>query len=489
MDRLGPAAGVSSGLRSRIAGRFEGCHVVDIGLRSETRRRAPGPEPLAPSIRSRSAPEPEDSLAWEGIVPETGSANDSPESAQILPSVKLNRVFGHVSRDDLVDMFRVAIAPDTSNVSILLKPAAPTDHLSGQLIVLDEEGRILHNGTLPPDGAGMTVNIQPAKGTSQSSLVVGVLADEPSSDPRVPRLPSHYELQISQEESPEPPTRPRPKRRNLRPIPRPRNPILPPPPPSPTVTPPDTEGSTPPAPDQDAGEIVQGEFHRRATSRAFRGAAGGHPHRFRPAPDAGSDRRRAGRFLLVRLPVAGNDRGLGGRGGGRGSGRISEESASVVVLEGPGGFPVLAAASLASRPPLTDAAAVACLPDLLESIGRASTTAVMASRKDESREGNRPTRRSSIALAVHVAALMATGLLLPDFITLFGDREPRRRRRRLRDGSRRAAGAMPWRERRDEAQPRERSAAIAGRGRRSQVRRPRASTRGSRPGRSARQAA
>ena len=112
-----------------------------------------------------------------------------------------------------------------------------------------------------------------------------------------------------------------------------------------------------------------------------------------------------------------------------------EIAESLVVLESSGGFPVLAAASLASRPPLTDAAAVACLPDFLESVGRASTTAVMASRKDESREGDRPTRRSSIALAVHVAALMATGLLLPDFVTLLGDREPRRRRR-LPNGSR-----------------------------------------------------
>ena len=217
----------------------------------------PGPEPLAPSsVEIRS--EPEDSLAWEGFVSETGGANDSPESAQTLPAVKLNRVFGHVSRDDLIDMFRVAIAPDTSHVWILLKPASPTDYLSGQLIVLDDEGRILHNETLPPDGAELTVNIQPTKGTSQSSLVVGVLADEPPSDPSDASSPSHYELQITQEDSHDPPPPP-PGGTELPPEPaRGTDPFHAPP--SPIVTPTVHGGLDPPSPDQDAGEIVQGEF-------------------------------------------------------------------------------------------------------------------------------------------------------------------------------------------------------------------------------------
>ena len=106
-----------------------------------------------------------------GFVPETGSVNDSPESAQALPSVKLNRVFGHVSRDDLIDMFRVAIAPDTSHVWILLKPAAPTDYLSGQLIVLDEEGRILHQRDTPLGRSG--VDREHPAGEGDVSIVPG----------------------------------------------------------------------------------------------------------------------------------------------------------------------------------------------------------------------------------------------------------------------------------------------------------------------------
>ena len=46
----------------------------------------------------------------------------------------------------------------------------------------------------------------------------------------------------------------------------------------------------------------------------------------------------------------------------------------------------------------------ACLPDLRESVGRASAMTGIAARAVDSREGNRRTRRSSIALAVHVAA-------------------------------------------------------------------------------------
>lgn len=74
----------------------------------------------------------DDSSTWEGIVHETGMANDSPASAQNLPAATVNRVIGHVSGDDRVDMFRIAIAPDTENVSIVLKPLSPTDYLQGR---------------------------------------------------------------------------------------------------------------------------------------------------------------------------------------------------------------------------------------------------------------------------------------------------------------------------------------------------------------------
>ena len=163
--------------------------------------------------------------------------------------------------------------------------------------------------------------------------------------------------------------------------------------------------------------------------------------------------------------------------GERATRRYGYAPASVVVLEGPGGFPVLAAASLASRPPLTDVAAVACLPGSPDRSGRATTTAVMGSRADESREGDRPTRRSSIAFALHFAALMATGLLFPDFVTLLGDREPRRRRTPLLNGcGARVDGALALAAQRG-------SIPRATRGDRAgaecvQVRRPRVSTRG-----------
>ena len=328
-------------------------------------------------------------------------------------------MLGHVSRDDLVDMFRVAIATDTSNVSIMLKPSAPTEsprraahrarrggpHPAQRAVPLGRSGDDREH----PTGEG-DVAIVPGRrgrGRRTSERAVGCTVSRVITSCRSPR--------------------------RIRPIARPRPPpeeTEPPPwnrpssaPPVADVTPPITEGSTPPAPDQDVRGMVEGEFLVGPLPVHSAGPLGGILTDSDPLPTLDRIDAALVDFPRVDSLLPGMIRGRGGWGGGRGAGRSREDSASVVVLEGPGGFPVLAAASLASRPPLTDAAAVACLPELLESIGQASTTAAMASRTVESREGNRPTRRSSIALALHVAALMATGLLLPDFITVLGDRE------------------------------------------------------------------
>jgi hypothetical protein len=109
-------------------------------------------------------------------------------------------------------------------VSIVLKPSTPIDDLKGQLIVLDAEGRVLHKRVAPRGRGRDVVNIRPATMTSQSSLIVGILADPPANDPPSASTPGHYELEISLEDSPDPPdpgpfptSGPRPPARAARP--------------------------------------------------------------------------------------------------------------------------------------------------------------------------------------------------------------------------------------------------------------------------------
>ena len=400
-------------------------------LTFELRRVAgqPVPEALAP-LAVGIRPGPKALLAWEGFITETGGDNNSPEIAQVLPFVKLNRVLGHLSGDDPVDMFRIMIAPETKNVAILLKPVMSTESPRGRLFVFDAEGHLLHNGSLPLDGEELTVNIPPPKGTSPSSLVVGVLDDAPPGDPSDATTGSHYELHIDQELWTEPPAEP-PDGVTPPPDPPPEEPGPPPPPTTPTFMPPETQGSTPPPPVPIAGEIDGGAFLVGPPPVRSAGPLGGILTDSSMLTSEGAVDAALAEFPWDADPTlvipADLEIGAGGEE------RVDQEDpASVVLLEGPGGFPVLAAASLAGQRTMTDAAAVACLPELLETVGQASTTAVMASRTTESREDNRPTRRSSIALGLHVAALMAIGLLFPDFITVSGDCEPSRRHRRRR---------------------------------------------------------
>ena len=330
-------------------------------------------------------------------------------------------MLGHVTSDDLVDMFRFTVANETVNVSITLKPWATTEALACRLIVLDEEGRILHDGPFPSDGAGMTVNIQPAKGTSTSTMVVGVVADGPRSEPSDAPSPDHYELLISQEDSPElpPPTPPEEP---------------PPPPPPPETSTPDTEIPTPQAPDWIVRGMDEGEFLVGPLPVHSAGPLGGILTDLVPLQTLDWVDAALVDFPRVDSPLPGMSGDVEDGGAGE-EGHLGKTRRPLIVLEGPGGFPILAAASVVSRPPLDDAKAVACLPELRNSIGQASTTGAVASRTVESREGNRPTRRSSIALTLHLAVLLATGLLFPDFITVRGDREVRRRPR-LRVGAR-----------------------------------------------------
>ena len=468
---------------------FRGMSRRRFGLRSETRSKGNPARNRSVPRRSRSARSRRIRSPGWASSPRPAASNDSPASAQALPAVKVNRVFGHVSGDDLIDMFRIAIAPDTKNVSIVLKPCRADG------LPLRAAHRARRGGPHPaqrgaPPGRGGDDREHPT-GEGDVAIVPGRRGPGRRTFER--SVGVHRLAVITSCKSPRrirPTPRPRPARGDG-PIPLPRNRSL--------LRPRRRRSGRPPtrrARLRRRRTGTPGGSTRASSSSGLfpcipRGRWGAYSPIPILLPDVGSDRRRAGRILLVRLPVAGDDPGTWRMGGRTRIRADLEESASVVVLEGPGGFPVLAAASLASRPPLTDAAAGACLPELLESIGQASTTAVMASRDGRIPRGQppdstqfdraRPPRRGphghrSAAPRLH--------------------HRPRGSRAETSASPRRTAraggGEMPGRDRQVAGARAQPPRAICGDRRvrkAAQVRRPRASTRGSRPGRSARQAA
>src|SRR5690606_16350821 len=113
--------------------------------------------------------------------------------------------------------------------------------------------------------------LPPPRGSTPSSLVVGVVGGESSSDPSSASTPLDYELHISQEEA----TEPAPPDTEPTPDTPPEVPLPYTPPISPSYDPPDEQDSTPPVPIRDDVGADQDWLRMEALSLRSAGPLGG----------------------------------------------------------------------------------------------------------------------------------------------------------------------------------------------------------------------
>jgi hypothetical protein len=148
------------------------------------------------------------------------------------------------------------------------------------------------------------------------------------------------------------------------------------------------------------------------------------------------------RLAAVRVDFDLIDPGAPGSPSARGAAPVLDEpqgvpSGPVVAIRGPGGFPLLASGLVGSRPIAPMASVAAMVPWAMpaDSGDAPSPDAEQAEAPGRSRPGRRAMAMSGLS----VAMALGFGLVLPDLVSTFQEREPRRFRLRLRRKPRPAA--------------------------------------------------